>query len=281
VAYVNPHDHRYIEDPEIREEGGTPAIIEAIRAGLVFQLKADMGAEVIEEIDESFRSRAMKSWQQNPRIEVLGNPDVPRLAIIPFIIKRGDKALHHEFVVALLNDLFGIQARGGCSCAGPYGHRLLHIDDRHSRDFEKVVLKGAGGLKPGWTRIGFNYFFSDDVVEYIIAAVNMIADEGWKLLPYYSFNEHTGLWRHRDSTGIAIPDLTRIMTGEDAAPVLSANAPPLAHYLDRARQIFTDAGRDLDKAAAPRTSMSDDARALCWFLTPEDGLVDLKAACRL
>ncbi len=283
VSYVNPHDHRYIEDPEVREEGGTPAIIEAIRAGLVFQLKSDIGVEVIGEIDEGFRSRAMQSWQQNPRIEVLGNPDVPRLAIIPIIIRRGDKALHHEFVVALLNDLFGIQARGGCSCAGPYGHRLLHIDDRHSRDFEKVVLKGAGGLKPGWTRIGFNYFFSDEVVDYIIAAVNMIADEGWKLLPYYAFNQHTGLWRHRDSSGTSIPDLTRIMTGENSSPVSPANEPPrrpLAHYLEQARQIFANAGQDLDRAPALRTSMSDDARALCWFLTPEDGLVDLKAACR-
>ena len=95
------------------------------------------------------KRRALESWRANPDIEVLGNADIPRLAIISFIIRHQGRALHHEFVVALLNDLFGIQSRGGCSCAGPYGHRLLHIDARRSRAFEKVIVEGAEGLKPG------------------------------------------------------------------------------------------------------------------------------------
>ena len=283
VAYVNPHDHSYIPEPEIREEGGTPAIVEAIRAGLVFQVRSEVGAKVIEQIDEGFRVRAMASWRKNPHIEVLGNPDVPRLAIISFIIRHGGKLVHHEFVVTLLNDLFGIQARGGCSCAGPYGHRLLQIDEDRSRAFEKVVLQGACGLKPGWTRIGFNYFFTPETVNYIIEAVNMIADEGWKLLPFYTFDARTGLWRHRDASTWDIPDLSQVMTGAPAPESSAAkdkSEGSLTCHLDQARRIFAAASRNPDAIAPPRTAMPDDARALCWFMTPEDGLAELRAALR-
>ena len=128
VAYVNPTEHVYLDDIEHREEGGTPAIVESIRAGLVFQLKEAVGTEAIREREESFTHRAMHRWEENPDIEILGSHDLPRLSIVSFVVRHEQRYLHHNFVVALLNDLFGIQARGGCSCAGPYGHRLLGID---------------------------------------------------------------------------------------------------------------------------------------------------------
>jgi selenocysteine lyase/cysteine desulfurase len=136
VAYVNPSEHRYLEDPVHREEGGTPAIIESIRAGLVFQLKEAVGAAAIREKEEYFVHRAVERWGKNPNIRILGNVDAWRLSIVSFMVRHGSGWLHHNFVVALLNDLFGIQARGGCSCAGPYGHRLLGIDLETSREFE-------------------------------------------------------------------------------------------------------------------------------------------------
>jgi selenocysteine lyase/cysteine desulfurase len=128
VAYVNPTEHRYLEDPVEREEGGTPAIVESIRAGLVFQLKQAVGADTIQALERSFIGRAVESWGANPNIELLGNLEAERLSIVSFTVRHGPRYLHHNFVVALLNDLFGIQSRGGCSCAGPYGHRLLGID---------------------------------------------------------------------------------------------------------------------------------------------------------
>ncbi|ARF81840.1 hypothetical protein HS99_0010000 [Kitasatospora aureofaciens] len=107
-------------------------------------------------------------------------------------------ALHHNFVVALLNDLFGIQARGGCSCAGPYGHRLLGIGEEHSGALrDEVVMRGREGIKPGWTRVSFPYFMSDTVRDFIIEAVDLIATEGHRLLPDYRFTPGSGLWRHR------------------------------------------------------------------------------------
>ena len=101
------------------------------------------------------------------------------LSIVSFVIKQpGGNYLHHNFVVALLNDLFGIQARGGCSCAGPYGHRLLGIDIEHSHAFQHEIAAGCEGIKPGWVRVNFTYFLDETVADYIIEAVRFVAREG-------------------------------------------------------------------------------------------------------
>ena len=285
VSYVNTHDHRYIQDPESREEGGTPAIIESIRAGLVFQLKEQVGAKKIEALDEAFRQRAFAVWSKDPNIEILGNLDAPRLAIISFIIKRADKALHHDFVVALLNDLFGIQARGGCSCAGPYGHRLLHIDLGRSRQFEEVVMSGSNGLKPGWVRLGFNYFFDTRTVDFIIKAVSLIAKEGWKLLPQYTFNEQTGLWRHVSKIGVVGPDLTRLSFGTDTSEKKTdrdgLNDLALDDVYQRAVDVFEKSGEFKAFETEKEASAFDQREELRWFYRPEDGLVELGSVCDL
>ena len=110
----------------------------------------------------------------------------------------GGRHLHHNFVVALLNDLFGIQARGGCSCAGPYGHALLGIDLERSQEFEREIGRGCEGIKPGWVRVNFNYFISDTVADYVIEAVRLVARDGWRLLGDYNFDATSGRWRHHD-----------------------------------------------------------------------------------
>ncbi|MCC6832981.1 MAG: aminotransferase class V-fold PLP-dependent enzyme, partial [Thermoleophilia bacterium] len=139
VLYVNPQEHVYVADVEHREEGGTPAIVESIRAGLVFGLKAAVGVDAIREREAAFIGRALRRWGANPAIEILGSLTAERLSIVSFVVRHDGRYLHHNFVVALLNDLFGIQSRGGCSCAGPYGHRLLGIDIETSREFEREI----------------------------------------------------------------------------------------------------------------------------------------------
>ena len=206
VAYVNAHEHRYLADVEHREEGGTPAIIESIRAGLVFQLKEAVGVDVIRAREEDFVRRAMEFWGQNPAIQILGNRTAERLSIVSLVMRTPTgRALHHNLVVAMLNDLFGIQARGGCSCAGPYGHRLLGIDLEASHEFERQITMGCEGIKPGWVRVNVNYFVSEPVFAYLLRAVDLLATHGWRLLPQYRFDEATGLWRHE--RGSAEPPL--------------------------------------------------------------------------
>ena len=244
VAYVNQLEHMYLDDVEHREEGGTPAIIESIRAGLVFQLKEAVGVDVIRAHENDLVGRAIDSWEPHPNIQILGNLDADRLSIVSFVLKHPDgKYLHHNFVVAVLNDLFGIQSRGGCSCAGPYGHRLLGIDLDTSHEYEREISHGCEGIKPGWVRVNFNYFISEPVSEYIVKAVRLIADHGWALLPQYRFDALSGRWNHRD--GAVEPPLRLSMlnyneSGELTYPVHQDIAPEsaLADYLDTAHKLL-------------------------------------------
>ena len=140
VAYVNAEEHVYLDDPEQREEGGTPAIIESIRAGLVFELKEAVGAEAIRE-QRGGRSSGGRSsaGARAPAWRSSATPSARASRSSRFVVRHGARYLHHNYVVALLNDLFGIQSRGGCSCAGPYGHRLLGIDIETSHEFEREI----------------------------------------------------------------------------------------------------------------------------------------------
>jgi len=273
VAYVNPAEHRYLEDPVQREEGGTPAIVESIRAGLVFQLKEAVGAGTIAALERSFIRRAVESWEANPNIELLGNLAAERLSIVSFVVRRGPRYLHHNFVVALLNDLFGIQARGGCSCAGPYGHRLLGIDIDRSHAFEREITRGCEGIKPGWVRVNFNYFISEVVFSYLLEAVHLVADQGWKLLEDYRFDPATALWRHRRGPvepPLRLGDLRYDERGRlevGAVHHATATDADLAGYLDQARRLLAARTPDGDGDGS-LPGLSADFEALRWFVLP-------------
>jgi selenocysteine lyase/cysteine desulfurase len=276
VAYVNPKEHRYLEDIVHREEGGTPAIVESIRAGLVFQLKDRVGLDVIRTREEAFIERAIASWSANENLEILGNHEAERLSIVSFVVRRGELRLHHNFAVALLNDLFGIQARGGCSCAGPYGHRLLGIAIETSKEFEREIARGCEGIKPGWVRVNFNYFISDTVFEFILAAVHKVANEGWKLLDDYVFEPASGLWSSR--RGHPEPPLTLLDVDYRDGAIHAAHgrrtAPEseLARYLDEADRIFAEAGKGGDWTPPERPDLSKDFEHLRWFPLPGEPL---------
>jgi selenocysteine lyase/cysteine desulfurase len=287
VAYVNPQEHRYLEDPVHREEGGTPAIVESIRAGLVFQLKQEVGTEVIRAHEDDFVRRAIATWQSHGRIEILGNLDADRLSIVSFVIRspRG-RYLHHNFVVAVLNDLFGIQSRGGCSCAGPYGHRLLGIDIERSHEFEREITRGCEGIKPGWVRVNFNYFISDQVFRYVVEAVTLVADQGWRLLPQYRFDALTGRWHHR--RGAIEPPLRLSQVSYDADGRLrypqqhdQAAEDVLIDYLREARELLAglpdpelpDPGLPEPGASPGHEGLSADFEHLRWFELPDICLV--------
>ncbi len=277
VAYVNPSEHVYLTDIEHREEGGTPAIVESIRAGLVFQLKEAVGTEAIRARESSFISRAIARWRLQPQIEILGNLDAERLSIVSFVVRYGQQYLHHNYVVALLNDLFGIQARGGCSCAGPYGHRLLGIDLETSHEFERAIGRGCEGIKPGWVRVNFNYFISDAVFDYILAAVELVATDGWRLLPEYRFEPASGMWRHGGEPiepPLSLHDV-RYEAGRMTyqAHRHRASEARLIEYLAEGRRILAagSAGAAIQVGAdAGETPMDDDAESLRWFPLPHE-----------
>jgi selenocysteine lyase/cysteine desulfurase len=278
VSYVNPTEHRYLADPAHREEGGTPAIVESIRAGLVLQLKQAVGTDVIRAREADFAARAIRSWTAHPQIEILGNLDVDRLAIVSFEIRRpGGRRLHHNLVVAVLNDMFGIQARGGCSCAGPYGHRLLHIDLDMSHEFEQEILHGCEGIKPGWTRVNFNYFIDEDTFRFVVEAVQLIASYGYRLLPDYTFDPLTGLWRHRECPPEPAVRLSEISYADDGSmqyPVAGSFWAPgsLQDCLDEARKILAALPDPEPDDADDIARVSAEFEHLRWFELPAASL---------
>jgi len=283
VAYVNQEEHRYVTDPVLREEGGTPAIIESIRAGLVFQLKEAVGADAIREREVDFIQRAIASWSANPNIAILGNKAAWRLSIVSFIVRHREAYLHHNFVVALLNDLFGIQSRGGCGCAGPYGHRLLGIDVETSKEFEREIVRGCEGIKPGWVRVNFNYFLSETQFEFILDAIHLIANEGWRLLPHYRFDPDTGEWRHRRHSTANVMRLGEVSyrTGKMEYRSRHATEPEwaLPGYLDEARRAIAgvaDEVRNLAPDEIVELPRTEDFEELRWFPLPSEVLEELR-----
>jgi selenocysteine lyase/cysteine desulfurase len=270
VAFVDPIGHRYLDDPVAREEGGTPGIVESIRAGLVFGLKHAVGTDVIQASEERLWHRALDRWEDSPGIEILGSHRSRRLPVISFRIRHGRQYLHHNFVVALLNDVFGIQARGGCSCAGPYGHRLLEIGPARSHALRDEIGHGCEGVKPGWIRVNFNYFITLAACDYIIEAVELIAAGGYRLLPEYRFGPHTGLWRHTSGPPrppLLLSEVSYRTDGEITYPRRRAQAGEDAFpgYLNQARELMAARPRHIDDGP---TGLSPEFEALRWFPLP-------------
>ncbi|GAA4258244.1 aminotransferase class V-fold PLP-dependent enzyme [Dactylosporangium darangshiense] len=275
IVYVHDGAAYYLDDVEHREEGGTPAIIESIRAGLVMQLHRAVGDEVIREREDGYVRRALASWRRNRAIEVLGDPEADRLPIVSFVVHGpGGRLLHHNFVVALLSDLFGIQARGGCSCAGPYGHELLRIGPDRARRLAAQAVAGRLGVKPGWARVSFAYYLSEEQFDYIVEAVHLIATYGARIQGEYRFDVYCGQWSHRaapapaDGLAGVSYDATGVLVHADG--LLEVPNPDLEGLLRVGREILTAAPHGGGPGPSPAV-LPDAAEDLRWF--------DLPAAC--
>lgn len=268
VLFVDPVGHQYLDDPVAREEGGTPAIVESIRAGLVLGLKQAVGTDLIQAREDLLWQHAEQRWRANPDITILGHRAARRLPIVSFLVRAGGGHLHHNYVAAVLNDLFGIQARGGCSCAGPYGHRLLSIDLRRSQAYRDGITLGYEGIKPGWTRVNFNYFVSETVRDYIIDAVDLVARHGHRLLTDYRFDARTGLWTHRDGPGRAPQALSDLLFTHADRAHLGEEA--LADHLAEARTLLASRSDDVPNGA---TGLPAGFEILRWFPLPPECVV--------
>lgn len=265
VVYVTPEDHRYSTDIERREEGGTPAIVESIRAGLVFQLQQQVGTAQIEALEHDFIQRALVRWAEHPVIEVLGGTDAERLSICSLQVHHQGRPLHYGFVVALLNDLFGIQARGGCSCAGPYGHYLLGLNMTDSKALEARLLAGDGVLRPGWTRLNFNYFIDEASFEYLVRAVELVADYGWRLLPFYQYDPAVGVWRFQGLHS----ELPVALSDCQPGAVLAVEHGQTIDFTGLLQQAEDELCRSRRHETRYALGLSRESAALCWFVRPE------------
>ena len=273
VDYVGMTDQDFIKRIEEREKAGTPGVLQTLKAGLVFQIKDAVGTDVIHERELEYSRRALRSWGQDDNIEILGNPDPEsRVGIISFNVRDSSgKYLHHKLLTVLLNDLFGIQSRAGCSCAGPYGHRLLSIDEATSEKYRDAVRQGHCGLKPGWCRVGLHWVMDDAEANYVIDAVHFLAREGHQFLALYDFDLATGTWAHkRGSAGLQQFSLNAALAarqGEPATLSLPLRKQLYRHYMSEAQKI---ADRLRNEPEAKLRSLEGELGDLQFFAMPDD-----------
>ncbi|VVT08850.1 aminotransferase class V-fold PLP-dependent enzyme [Rhizobium sp. EC-SD404] len=186
VSFVSPWAHRYSDRIIAREEAGTPNGIGDIRAALVLLVKEAVGQSFITRRNRELREMALKRWLNNPRLDVLGRQTAEALPVVSLRVRDGRGGhVHHQLVTRMLSDHHGIQARGGCACAGPYAHRLLGIDEAASRDLAAAIDAGMEMEKPGWVRLNFSYLLSDEKARLIIDAVDELASKAADLAADY------------------------------------------------------------------------------------------------
>jgi len=272
VDYVSMTDQDFIGRIEEREKAGTPGVLQTLKAAAVFQIKDRVGVDTIHRREHEYTKRAMDTWRSDDGIEILGNPDPEqRVGIISFNIRTPDgKYLHHKFATALLNDLFGIQSRAGCSCAGPYGHRLLDIDEETSERYRNAVQDGYCGIKPGWCRVGLHWVMDDAEVDYIIGAVHFIAKHGHEFLTLYDFDLCTGTWEHRQlPTNLPQFSLDAALgedEGEPARLSLPLRKQLYDHYMTEANR-WVERLREQPEGAC--CTLEGDLEELQFFALPD------------
>ncbi len=257
VVYVNTEGHAFIRDIEEREKAGTPGIMQTLRAALCLEAKDALGIEAIEERENELLCRAISRWGEEPNLQVLGNPDpAERIGIVSFNLRDGRGGwLHPRFVTTLLDDLFGIQSRAGCSCAGPYAHRILGIGPSQAARLLALSEDGFHGIKPGWCRIGMHYTMDDAEADYVIDAVAFVARHGAAFLPDYRFNVRSGTWAHvsrfETETRFGLAEALRTPGAPEPSFVSESERRTIyGDYLQAARDLAEErAQRSVDLAA--------------------------------
>ncbi|XMO88455.1 aminotransferase class V-fold PLP-dependent enzyme [Algibacter sp. AS12] len=178
VSYTNPWgDHDYIDDIETREDGGTPGFLQAIKIALSIQLKEKMGVQNILDREHELNDIIFEKLRTIENLKILAPEHEDRLGVFSFYIENA----HYNLIVKLLNDRFGVQTRGGCSCAGTYGHYLLNVDHLTSKSIEKKILDGCLLERPGWIRMSIHPTMTNDEISFICDAIKQVAEhfETW------------------------------------------------------------------------------------------------------
>eukprot|EP00794_Sanderia_malayensis_P006974 gene6974-7759_t len=298
----NTNTQTYLKEIEMREEGGTPAIVESIRAGLVFQLKEAIGAKYIVAKEEKLVKLALEYWRTIPNLIILGDHGADRLPVFSFVIahQESGRLLHHNFICTVLNDVFGIQARGGCACAGPYAEELLGLNEELALKYESLLMEEKGLdrhhlrryreysqkeiLRPGFARLNLPYFLSDDGVNFVLEAVAMVAKHAWKLLPLYNMNPETGEWRHKKNLVFKDRKWLGSINYRKGVFDYAVNLPPTFKVLSYSERLAkgwevlkTEGVKKSNRVLSDQTLLlGDEGEQYRWFLLPSEAEVYLQ-----
>ncbi|VDL11033.1 unnamed protein product [Hymenolepis diminuta] len=316
VNFVRREHTSYFKEVEVREEGGTPAIIESIRAGMVIQLKEAIGTRLIQKREEDLVHIAWSRFAECPNLVILGGSKAKRIAIFSFLVRhtrgsyvkdskyREDNCLfiHHDFICALLNDLFGIQSRSGCACAGPYALDLLGINEEMAISYEDTLISKDNEeifdhkiLRPGFTRVNLPFFYPDEEIDFIIDAIIFIAKYAWTFLPFYELDQNTGQWRYcKDKRTDMSKHLSYISydqgvmrwrkpTSKSAGPVPSSHAEclSLAKSLQQSLEsVLRKSNFGVTNERVDRYWLHSKYNNLRWFLLSSEAAADARGLPR-
>ncbi len=195
VSWTNPWgEHKYIDNIEDREDGGTPGFLQVIKTALAIQLKEKMGVQNILDREHELVEYIFATLNQLPNLHILANQHQDRLGVISFYIDE----LHFNLGVKLLNDKFGIQTRGGCSCAGTYGHYLLHVDQETSHNLVCQITSGDLIQKPGWIRMSVHPTTTSAEIEFVCESIRLLAANHQEWANEYQYNPKTNEFLHKE-----------------------------------------------------------------------------------
>jgi selenocysteine lyase/cysteine desulfurase len=198
VDWTNPWgQHKFVSNIELREDGGTPAFLQSIKAALAIQLKNEMGVENMRRREDELIQIVFDELRKIPKVHILADNIEHRLGAISFYVDD----IHYNLIVKLLNDRFGVQVRGGCSCAGTYGHYLLHVDQVHSKMITDKINEGDFSEKPGWVRMSVHPTMTDKDIYYIINAIKQIIKNIDKWQNDYVYDIHKNEFYHISGNG--------------------------------------------------------------------------------
>jgi selenocysteine lyase/cysteine desulfurase len=200
VDWTNPWGgHRFVNSVEAREDGGTPGFLQSIKTALCVRLKEEMGVAQMLPREKELLSMALPALRAIPQLHLLANQVDDRLSILSFYVE----GMHYNLVTTLLNDCFGVQVRGGCSCAGTYGHYLLHVDPTRSKRITDLIDHGDLSEKPGWVRLSLHPTMTNDEIGYILDAIGEVVRHADTLGRDYTYCPRTNTFHHQRETAIA------------------------------------------------------------------------------
>jgi selenocysteine lyase/cysteine desulfurase len=199
VSWTNPWgEHKYIDNIEDREDGGTPGFLQVIKTALAIQLKEKMGVQNILDREHELVDYIFATLNQLPNLHILANQHQDRLGVISFYIDE----LHYNLGVKLLNDKFGIQTRGGCSCAGTYGHYLLHVDQETSHNLVCQISSGDLIQKPGWIRMSVHPTTTSAEIEFVCESIRLLSENHQEWAKEYQYNPKTNEFNHKAAASL-------------------------------------------------------------------------------
>ncbi len=194
VDWTNPWgEYKYIDNIEIREDGGTPGFLQAIRTALAIELKTRMNVNMIHQQENELLTLAFKAFRTVPNLQILADSVEDRLGVISFYIP----GIHYNLIVGILSDRFGIQVRGGCACAGTYGHFLLNVSHEKSKKITEKINQGDLSEKPGWVRVSLHPTMTSEEILFMADALKQIEKNHWDWEKDYSYNKHTNEFQHK------------------------------------------------------------------------------------